>query len=68
MGSEGWVEARPGERFFYLNEGYVILGKVVERVSGVSYEDFVRSNILEPLGIKRSYFRREEVEGILRWL
>jgi CubicO group peptidase (beta-lactamase class C family) len=62
-GFEGWVEARPGERFFYLNEGYVILGKVVERVSGISYEDFVRTNILEPLGMKRSYFRREEVEG-----
>jgi len=62
-GFEGWVEARPGERFFYLNEGYVILGKVVERVSGISYEDFVRRNILEPLGMKRSYFRREEVEG-----
>ena len=61
-GYEDWVEARPGERFFYLNEGYVILGKVIEKVSGVSYEEFVRRNILEPLGMKRSYFKREDVE------
>ena len=61
-GFEGWVEAKPGERFFYLNEGYVTLGRVIEKISGLSYEDFVRKNILEPLGMKRSYFRREEVE------
>ncbi len=61
-GFEDWVEARPGGRFFYLNEGYVILGKIVERVSGLSYEDFVKRNILDPLGMRRSYFRREEVE------
>jgi len=35
---------------------------VIERVSGVSYEEFVRRNILEPLGMKRSYFKREDVE------
>lgn len=61
-GYEDWVEASPGEKFFYLNEGYVILGKVIEKVSGLSYEDFVKRSILEPLGMRRSYFRRDEVE------
>ena len=57
-----WVEARPGEKFFYLNEGYVLLGCVVEKVSGVKYEEFVKKEILEPLEMKRSYFSKEEVE------
>lgn len=57
-----WVEARPGEKFFYLNEGYVLLGCVVEKVSGMSYEDFVKREILEPLEMRRSFFKKEEVE------
>ncbi|MDM7274750.1 MAG: serine hydrolase [Thermoprotei archaeon] len=61
-GYESWVEGEPGSKFFYLNEGYVILGKIVEKVSGVSYEDYVRRTILEPLGMRRSYFKREDVE------
>ena len=62
-GASDWASHRPGERFFYLNEGYVLLGKVIERVTGTSYEDYVRRNILEPLGMSRSYFSREEVES-----
>ncbi len=46
-----------------MNEGYVLLGCMVERVSGLEYDVYVRRNILEPLGMSRSYFRREEVEG-----
>lgn len=61
-GSEAWAVSRPGERYFYLNEGYVILGLLIERVSGHRYEDFVRRRILEPLGMRRSYFSREDVE------
>lgn len=57
-----WAEARPGERFFYLNEGYVLLGCIVEKASGKSYDKYVRQEILEPLGMTRSYFNREEVE------
>ncbi len=58
-----WADAPPGRTFSYLNEGYVLLGKVVEAVSGRRYEDFIRSEILEPLGMERSYFSRREVEA-----
>lgn len=61
-GSEEWAVARPGERFHYLNEGYVLLGLIISKVSGVPYEEYVRRRILEPLGMRRTYFRREEVE------
>jgi CubicO group peptidase (beta-lactamase class C family) len=61
-GADAWVETRPGERWFYLNEGYVLLGAVIEKVSGSSYIDYVTDNILRPLGMDRSFFRREDVE------
>lgn len=60
-GSDSWAEARPGERFFYLNEGYVLLGYIISKLTGTGYEDYVKKHILEPLGMRRTYFREEEV-------
>jgi CubicO group peptidase (beta-lactamase class C family) len=61
-GAEGWEEAAPGERWFYLNEGYALLGFIVERVSGRPYAEYVRDAILVPLGMTRSGFSRELLE------
>jgi CubicO group peptidase (beta-lactamase class C family) len=47
--STGWAEARPGERWFYLNEGYTLLGAIIEKVSGVPYAEYVRKKIFKPL-------------------
>ncbi len=58
-----WVHAEPGTRFFYLNEGYVLLGYIVSKVSGMRYEDFVRKHILKPLGMSRTYFEEVEVSA-----
>lgn len=58
----GWAIARPGERWFYMNEGYVLLGAIIEKCSGLSYEEYIKRNVLEPLGMERSFFRKEEVE------
>jgi CubicO group peptidase (beta-lactamase class C family) len=55
-GAGDWVYTRPGERWFYLNEGYVLLGAVIERVSGQSYNDYVHTHILRPLGMARTSF------------
>ncbi len=41
----------PGQGFGYSNFGYVVLGRVIERVSGMSYGDFVRTQVLAPMGI-----------------
>jgi len=41
----------PGSGKAYSNLGYSILGLVIEKVSGMAYEDFCRRTILEPLGI-----------------
>jgi CubicO group peptidase (beta-lactamase class C family) len=42
----------PGETFSYTNTGYFILGHLIERLSGQSYERFITENILAPLSLK----------------
>jgi len=43
---------RPGRYYDYSNFGYCVLGKVIEAVSGKSYEAYVKEDILKPLGIR----------------
>jgi len=57
-----WAVAKPGERFFYLNEGYVLLGYIISKLSGLGYEEYVRLRILEPLGMNRTFFSKVNVE------
>jgi N-acyl-D-amino-acid deacylase len=42
----------PGSRYWYSNFGYCVLGRIIEKVSGTSYEEFVRKEIFRPLGIE----------------
>lgn len=58
-----WALTRPGERWFYLNEGYLILGYIIEKLSGMSYQEYVEKKVLEPLQMNRSFFKKEEVEA-----
>jgi CubicO group peptidase (beta-lactamase class C family) len=44
----------PGEKFAYSNFGYIILGRVIERVSGMPYEGYVRARVLQPVGANRT--------------
>jgi CubicO group peptidase (beta-lactamase class C family) len=47
---------KPGEKFSYSNPGIIYLGRVIEKLSGESYETYIDKNILRPLGMHRSYF------------
>jgi hypothetical protein len=42
----------PGAEFRYSNYGMVLLGALIERVSGLSYFDYVRTHVFEPAGMK----------------
>jgi CubicO group peptidase (beta-lactamase class C family) len=45
------LEFTPGERFGYSNSGYVILGLIVEALTGEAYADHIRRTLFEPLGM-----------------
>lgn len=45
------LDTAPGTAFAYSNFGYCVLGRVIEAVTGVTYETYVRDNILTPCGI-----------------
>ena len=50
------LRSEPGERASYSNLGYLVLGEVVEAAGGRSYTDYVRSEILNPLGMTSTDF------------
>ena len=45
------LQFEPGSQQQYSNAGYVVLGAVIERLSGMSYYDYVRANVFEPVGM-----------------
>jgi len=44
----------PGEKQHYSNAGYVVLGKIIESVSGMDYYDYIRENLYRPAGMDDS--------------
>jgi CubicO group peptidase (beta-lactamase class C family) len=48
------LDFAPGEKWSYSNSGYVVLGYLIERISGIAYAEFIRQNILVPLQMSDS--------------
>jgi len=48
----------PGQRYAYSNFGYCLLGRIIEKRSGQSYEQYVEEHVLHPLGITRPHIGR----------
>lgn len=51
----------PGIEYEYSNYGFAILGRIVSRVSGMPYRDYVQANILKPLGMTSSTLEPRDV-------
>ena len=49
----------PGEEFSYSNSGYVLLKEIVARTSGMSFDEFTRKRLFEPLGMKNTAYRTD---------
>ena len=58
---DDWAETRPGEKLFYLNEGFILLADVVAKVSGRPWFDFVTEEILKPLRMNRTFLEKADV-------
>ena len=54
------LEFNPGEQIKYSNSGYNVLGAIVEKVSGMSYENFVETKIFQKLNMKSSFYDHPE--------
>lgn len=59
------LKAKPGEVFEYSNTNYIILGMIIEKVSGKSYEQFLNERILKPLKLNDTGYDhgKERVKG-----
>lgn len=49
----------PGDQYSYSNSGYLLLSYIVERISGMSFEDFAKKEIFEPLEMNQTFFSDE---------
>lgn len=54
------LQFEPGASWAYNNSGFVLLGAVIEKASGQSYEAFLEDRIFKPLGLKQTYYDRTE--------
>ena len=50
------MKFRPGEKYSYSNGGYVFLGMMIERQTGMLYRDFIRAHVLKPANMDKSGF------------
>lgn len=57
---QGEMQFEPGTRFNYSNGDFIVLGSIVERVSGRSFDQMLREKILEPLGMRNSGLLKNE--------
>lgn len=50
------MDFAPGERFLYNNSAYFLLGYIIEKASGLTYQQFLEDNIFKPLQMNNSYY------------
>ncbi|TVY05612.1 beta-lactamase family protein [Paenibacillus cremeus] len=51
----------PGARASYSQTGYNLAGRIIEKVTGLTYEKAIASLVLEPLGLSNSFFARDDI-------
>jgi CubicO group peptidase (beta-lactamase class C family) len=62
------LKFEPGAGVSYSNDGYVLLGAIIEHVTGRSYESVLEENILGPLGMKDSGYSHQDARAQQRAL
>jgi len=59
---EVWADCRPGEEFHYANMGYAIIGYLVERITGCSFDQYCKDHIFLPLNMSNTSFRFADID------
>ena len=59
------LEFEPGSKFKYSNSGYVLLALAVEKITGISFPEFVHQNIFEPLEMRHSAIEIDATDGFI---
>lgn len=54
------LDSAPGTVHNYATINYDVLALIIEKTSGMTYEDYIEKNVLEPLGMSNSYFRVDD--------
>jgi CubicO group peptidase (beta-lactamase class C family) len=57
----GDLEFQPGSKFAYNNSGYFLLGAIIEKATGKTYEEVLKEQILDPLGMNNTGYDRHDV-------
>ncbi len=63
MLADAELEFPPGEQYNYGTVNYDVLGLVIEMVSGQSYEDFMKEQVFQPLGLHQTYVYKEDAQA-----
>ncbi|HWC14247.1 MAG TPA: serine hydrolase domain-containing protein [Actinomycetota bacterium] len=53
--------AEPGSLWSYCNSGYILLGRLIEVITGSTYEDAMSERLLQPLGLQKTFYFPEQV-------
>lgn len=54
------LDSEPGKRFQYATINYDVLGLIIEKVTGITYENYMEENIIKPLGLNNTYLYKNE--------
>jgi CubicO group peptidase (beta-lactamase class C family) len=55
------LEFQPGERYNYSNSGYILLSYIIELLTGMLYENYIKENIFAPINMRDSGFDKNEI-------
>ncbi|MCK4766458.1 MAG: beta-lactamase family protein [Candidatus Aminicenantes bacterium] len=53
---------QPGQKFVYATINYDVLGLVIQKISGLSYEEYMKINVITPLGLNNTFLFRRQAE------
>lgn len=56
---KGELSFKPESKFLYSNQNYQLLALIIEKITQTNYEDFIRKEVLIPLGMTNTYFWNE---------